>query len=362
MQESRPPAAQLLYDCGAVTLEGLTTLSSHADPLPAPYPSINSTRVTQMTYLQCAIQTTLQLCMSATPPSRMHLGGDGGLPTKDSHAGTFLESYNADGDAVRDYPITARDLAQVYISPHAYKDGFPIELDLQHGRLHDHLACGMKFTVVNGRLILQHIEKSTLASKIPCWCSELHGAWLQQIGDEKIHSLNNVHQSLASLIASGAPSCTLIFSHPEIRHGLTNDSIPQVNIDQLNPKTLFLGFSLPGILVNRQCGHVAYDGDVYNFTSLAMQLTQGKLLKTVEWSESQQSEFTMLDQYKAQGLFGKPVKVDNNEAVFNLVWTYVVKELDKHNKARCTCNGLTQGGQVCILDHTYANFVDQTGC
>jgi hypothetical protein len=73
----------------------------------------------------------------------MHLGGDGSLSTKDSHAGTFLESYNAHRHAVRDYRITARVLAHVYISPHAYKDGFPIELDLQHGRFHDHLACVM---------------------------------------------------------------------------------------------------------------------------------------------------------------------------------------------------------------------------
>ena len=93
-----------------------------------------------------------------------------------------------------------------------------------------------------------------------------------------------------------------------------------------------------------------------------MQLMQGKLLKTAEWSEWQQSEFPMLDQYKAQGLFGKPVKVEKNEAVFNLVWTYVVKELDKHKKAHCTCNGSTRSGQVHVLDHTYANCVDQTGC
>ncbi len=57
MQESRPPAAQLLFDCGVITLEGLTTPSSHIDPHPVPYPSINSARVTQMTDLQCAIQT-----------------------------------------------------------------------------------------------------------------------------------------------------------------------------------------------------------------------------------------------------------------------------------------------------------------
>jgi hypothetical protein len=50
----------------------------------------------------------------------------------DPPAGTFLESYNADRDAVRDYRITARNLTLVYISPYAYKDGFPVELDLQH--------------------------------------------------------------------------------------------------------------------------------------------------------------------------------------------------------------------------------------
>jgi hypothetical protein len=125
MHESRPPAAQLLFDCGVVTLEDLTTPSTHADPPPAPYPSINSTRVTQMTDLQCAIQTPLPLHISATPPLRMHLGGNGGLPTTDPHAGTFLASYSADGDAGRDYHIAARDLAQFYISCHAYKDGFP---------------------------------------------------------------------------------------------------------------------------------------------------------------------------------------------------------------------------------------------
>ena len=50
----------------------------------------------------------------------------------------------------------------------------------------------------------------------------------------------------------------------------------------------------------------------------------------MEWGEWQQSEFTMLDQYEAQGLFGTPVKVESNEAVLNFVWTYMVKELDMH--------------------------------
>ena len=38
----------------------------------------------------------------------------------------------------------------------------------------------------------------------------------------------------------------------------------------------------------------------------------------------------------------------------------MVKELDKRKKARCTCDGSTRVGQVRILDHIYANYVDQT--
>lgn len=59
-------------------------------------------------------------------------------------------------------------------------------------------------------------------------------------------------------------------------------------------------------------------------------------------------------------MFGDPVRVESTEAVFNLVWTYVIKELDKRKKARCTCDGSTRAGQVRILDHTYANCVDHT--
>ena len=59
-------------------------------------------------------------------------------------------------------------------------------------------------------------------------------------------------------------------------------------------------------------------------------------------------------------MFGTPVNATGDLSVFNLVWLYVVKELDKRKKARCTCDGSSRGGQVRVLDHTYANCVDQT--
>ena len=75
---------------------------------------------------------------------------------------------------------------------------------------------------------------------------------------------------------------------------------------------------------------------MYNFESIAMGLTRGKLKTAPDWSEWQQAEGVMLDQYEEQGLFGTPVPATDRDAIFNLVWSYVVKELDKRKKARCT--------------------------
>jgi hypothetical protein len=50
----------------------------------------------------------------------------------------------------------------------------------------------------------------------------------------------------------------------------------------------------------------------------------------------------------------------SDNVVFNLVCAYMIKDVNKCKKARCTCNGLPCSGQVWILDYTYANCVDQT--
>ena len=59
-------------------------------------------------------------------------------------------------------------------------------------------------------------------------------------------------------------------------------------------------------------------------------------------------------------MFGEPVQLSNGFAMFNLVWTYAIKEVDGRKKALCMCDGSTQGGQVCVLDYTYANSPDHT--
>jgi len=75
----------------------------------------------------------------------------------------------------------------------------------------------------------------------------------------------------------------------------------------------------------QQTATIQLGGGVSNFESLAMRLTWDKLKVTKQWDEWQQSEFTVLDQYETQGLFSVPVPATNKDAIFNLVWTYVVK-------------------------------------
>jgi hypothetical protein len=251
-------------------------------------------------------------------------------------------------------------MSQVYISPHPYKDSLEIYLDLCHKKHYSHPAASMKFITVNRHLILQHIDKGTLAAHIPCWRSKLKGVWLREIDSHPITMLDNIHRYLNECSTLPLQSCILTFSRPEIPHGLSNNGIPQVNIDQLNPRNLFSRFETPPLPVAWQIGGLSFDGDDFNFISLAMHLTRGKLIKTPEWGEWQQSEYTMFDQYEDQGLFGAPVAATSTATVFNLVWTYVVKEFDKCKKACCTCDGSSHGGQVCVLDYTYTNCVDQT--
>ena len=59
-------------------------------------------------------------------------------------------------------------------------------------------------------------------------------------------------------------------------------------------------------------------------------------------------------------MFGEPVTMSHEDTIFHLVWTYAIKAVDGHKKARCVCDGSTCSGMVCILAETYANCVDQT--
>ena len=129
----------------------------------------------------------------------------------------------------------------------------------------------------------------------------------------------------------------------------------QLTHDQLNNRTDLLR---PGQPHTHQSKNIKrrYDivdsGAVLNYTSKAMKLTRGRLLKHDDWLDWQHSEYLQLDQYENQGMFGTPTQATPDSAIFHLVWTYNIKIADGRKKAQCVCDGSTRSGHVQILDET----------
>jgi len=191
----------------------------------------------------CARQIPLPFRFTPTPPSLAAAAAKDTTPS-DPYAGTALQS-NPGALAVNAYGITKKDITQIYVSSHPYCEAFEDELDLQRFHHYNKPTGGMKFKTVNGRLILEDTEQSSPGNGIHLWRGRLCGAWLRQINDTVVNSPSDVATALAALVAWREKSCTLVFSHPAIKHGLTNSGIPQVNINQLNPRLMFQSFGLP---------------------------------------------------------------------------------------------------------------------
>jgi len=273
------------------------------------------------------------------------------LRLQDPFKHTVLEADTRDALIADMNGISRKDAATVYFSLDPYHDAFEETLNIRDYTAYRKYAAGMEFTVTDGRLRLRNIVPSSPAAKLPAWRSRLRGAWLVKVDGTPLSSPATLEATLRRLAASGKDSCQLLFAHPEVAQGLTNEGIPQVNLDQMNPRHMFVKPTIRTVMC----------GEVWNVVTSAMKLTRGRLMKLPDWSDWKESEWKQLDQYDAQGMFGEPCFVKSEKAVFRLVWTYAVKELDKRKKARCTCDGSAKAGQVRVLDHTHASCIDHTG-
>ena len=257
-------------------------------------------------------------------------------------------------------------MAMVYISPDPFGSAFEEELDLRKVDLSAHRTAGLCFFEKDGRLYLASMAPSTPGARIPRWRTRIRGAWLIQINATPVSTISDAQAVFLQLSRDGASSCILLFSHPEVTPDISNKGLPimsssdfsQFTHDQLNNRIDLLE---DGLRIQRTRSYnIVESGDVLNSTTRVMKLTRGKLLGQADWDDWQNSEYLQLDQYDSQGMFGDPVAVKEDDAVFHLVWTYVIKALDRRKKARCVCDGSTRSGSVQVLDETYANCVDQT--
>jgi hypothetical protein len=364
LQDARPPAAELLYRLGLEDDTSSTTCLPDRPIGVAYYPP--------QTLLAPALPDTAQACMCHLPlhlsPAPHPHSGTVHSINRSPHLGTCIVPAPDDTTTSLSYGVSATDITHIYMSPTPYNEAFEKELDLCKYNFSHHRAAGMIFLPQDDRLILASMAPSTLGTRIPRWRTRLRGAWLLLINGTPVHTLAAVHQVFHDLSLSRTASCILLFAHPKLSHGLSNtglpllhrDQIPQLSIDQLSNRWTST-LQPPPDLPKAPTWDIVIDGDVWNVVTKVMKLTRGKLMKQDDWTNWNESKHLQLDQYDKQFMFGDPVAAEDELAIFHLVWTYVVKELDGRKKARCVCNGLSRSGQVRVLDHTYANCIDRTG-
>jgi hypothetical protein len=95
-------------------------------------------------------------------------------------------------------------------------------------------------------------------------------------------------------------------------------------------------------------------------------LTQRKAPHLEDWPKFEKSEWSQLDKYAAQGMFGKPCPQpakNLNAIILPWVWTYLYKidpiTLEDTEKSRGTCNRGARHGKVVTLAETHAACMEQ---
>ena len=165
-----------------------------------------------------------------------------------------------------------------------------------------------------GRVYLKDILPSSPVACIRCWRSRIKGAWLIQIGDTKVTSVEDVANEFAQIKSSCADSTVLLFSHPEVRPTLSQDGLPIVSSapfslnthTQLNNRWEFS--TVASYLRSCKPGYtIVNSGDVRNVVTRVMRLIRGKLLKQPDWHDWQAAEFL---QYRI-GTTGRPQNSSN---------------------------------------------------
>ena len=362
----RPPAAQFLYDLGLTADYDATPALATTPPQPTAYPPLPTKKAMTQALSTAAARTPLPWNLFPVPALITARAAKVNVATRKSLPPLTIPNIH---DILDFHSITSKDMDMVYLSPEPYKNSFVEVLDLRKCFPLKHPTAGLDLIQRDNRLFLGAMARSTPGAKIHAWRSRLRDAWLIQINGTVVTTLLEARQAFASLALTNTTTCDLLFAHSEMKHGLTNDGIPQINLDQLNNR-LLLRPSDDDLLRHMPQGsryshefvqNPTDEHDVLNCITKVSKLTRSKLHKQHDWDEWQSSEYLQLDQYELQYMFGDPVAVEKEEAVFSLVWTYIEKVLDKRKKARCTADGSARNGMVRVLDHTYANCVDHSG-
>ena len=209
--------------------------------------------------------------------------------------------------------------------------------------------------------LIVHCLPGTPSAKVPRWRQILKNATIHSINDVIVHPTTDIAQVIqqtdSSAIEFHVLPPTPIDIHPDT-------GVPQVNFDQ------FLHIAAIHHHLRHPSSDCVLEQEQDNNTSITIQkltkraLTRPQLMKQPDWEEWEQSEFTQLEQYKRQKMFGNPGPLPDTNITYSvlpMIWVYVIKT-DGRKKARCVANGASHFKGTITLANTYAACLDQSAC
>ena len=257
---------------------------------------------------------------------------------------------------------------------------------------HPTLGLVLKMCTDRDRPMLIDCKHGTPAIKIPRWKRELKGAYITYIDDTAVHTIDEITTAIQLKITNNDTTCKIGFSTIEKQAMHPQFGIPQLYHDQLN----IIGQHLWSIKNDPETNKHRLE-EVAHPISPTMQatvnalgkkklgkhrlwyllqrlpkwykiaalkkrkkLTRRYLIQQPDWQDWKASEAKQLNQYEAQGTFGKPCYLPKGANLLPLLWTYLIKDCGT-KKARCVCNGSPKlRGSITLAD-TYAGSLEQTG-
>eukprot|EP00804_Cyclotella_cryptica_P016939 CCRYP_001875-RA/>CCRYP_001875-RA protein AED:0.38 eAED:0.38 QI:0/0/0/1/0/0/3/0/857 len=234
LQQRRPPFAQMLYDIGLEYVPDVPA-PPQGPPPHALYPPMHLPP--KLPPKACSIPLPLRL---SSPPDLYLHAAAARTHTGDLTSDILLTSQtpsaklSLDHEIMTKHDISQKDTMMVYMSPHPFRDSFEEEFCLRYFDNSKHPTAGIVCSQHNGRLYIRDIQPSTPAAKIRAWRSRLRHAWLIKVDGEEVTTEADIVRIMARLAASKSPTCTLLMAHSELKHGLVESGIPQINADQLN--------------------------------------------------------------------------------------------------------------------------------
>ena len=180
LQDSRPPAAQLLYDLGLEADDSPTAHPASPTPppaiLPLPWPPMPNLTTAPKDFKwappSSSLRAHLPLRVSQTPPPLSACAAR----LRPSLSNPPKSKKQLASDVVTDFHIGHHDMELIYMSPDPYGKLFEECINLRKCNLTSHQTGGLQFLTKNNRLILCSMDPGTPGARIDKWRTRLRGA------------------------------------------------------------------------------------------------------------------------------------------------------------------------------------------